>query len=76
VPVVSGRERWSRHDLGFAASAAGILGLGIGARVLGVGGVDAYPETVIALGAGELVLCAALLAVALLPFADRRGIER
>jgi energy-coupling factor transport system permease protein len=76
VPVLAGRERWSRHDLGFAASAAAILVLGIGARVLGLGRVDAYPETVIALGAPELALCAALLIVALLPFADRKGIER
>ena len=67
---------WSRHDAGFAASAAAILALAIGAEVLGIAGVRAYPTTRIELGAAEAVLCATLAVVALLPFADRRGIER
>ena len=47
-----------------------------GARLLGVARFEAYPETVIRTGASEWILAAALLLVALLPFADRKGIER
>jgi energy-coupling factor transport system permease protein len=75
-PAASGREPWSRHDVGFAASALAILMLAVGARLAGVAGVEAYPETVIELGAAEVGFCAALALAALLPFADRRGIDR
>ncbi|MEA2218695.1 MAG: energy-coupling factor transport system permease protein [Solirubrobacteraceae bacterium] len=70
------REPWSRHDIAFAAAAAGIVALAAGARLLDVASFDAYPRTVVAAGAHEWLLCGALLAVALLPFADRRGIVR
>jgi energy-coupling factor transport system permease protein len=70
------REPWSRHDLAFAASAAGIVVLAAGARLLGVAGFDAYPRTVVAAGPAELLLALSIVLVALLPFADRRGIER
>jgi energy-coupling factor transport system permease protein len=70
------REPWSRHDLAFAASAASILGLALGARLLEVGGYDAYPFTVVAVGSREWLLAAAFVLVALAPFADRRGIAR
>ena len=70
------REPWSRHDLAFAASAVALLVLAGGARLLGVASFDAYPETVAPVGAGEWLLAAALVVVALLPFADRRGIVR
>jgi energy-coupling factor transport system permease protein len=70
------RRPWSRHDLSFAASAAAIVVLLAGGRLLGVAGVEAYPRTAVELGAAELVLCGALAAAALLPFADRRGIAR
>ena len=75
-PAASGRDAWSRHDIGFAVSALAVLALALGARLTGVAGVEAYPETVIELGAAELGFCAALAAAALLPFADRRGIDR
>jgi energy-coupling factor transport system permease protein len=75
-PVRAASAPWSRHDTAFAASAAAILALAIGAEVLGIAGVRAYPETQIELGASEVVLCLAMAVVALLPFADRRGIER
>jgi energy-coupling factor transport system permease protein len=68
-------EPWSRHDLGFAASAIGLLVLAAGARLSGVAHFQAYPQTVVATGASEWVLAAALLLVALLPFADRKGIS-
>jgi energy-coupling factor transport system permease protein len=69
-------EPWSRHDLGFAASAAAVVALAGGAAALGVGDVAPYPTMRIALGGAEAALCALLAAVALPPFADRRGIER
>ena len=75
APAAAGRAPWSRHDVAFAASAVAILALAIGGAVAGIADVQAYPETVIELGAAELGLCAALALVALLPFADRRGIE-
>lgn len=70
------REPWSRHDLAFAASACATLALALGARLLGVGSFDAYPYTVVAAGSREWLLGAALVVVALVPFADRRGIVR
>lgn len=70
------REPWSRHDLAVAAAAAGLVALAAGARVLGVAGFDAYPRTVIGAGAGTALLAAAIVVVALAPFADRRGIVR
>jgi len=67
-------EPWSRHDIAFAASAIALVVLAAGARVLGVAHFEAYPLTVAHTGAQEWVLAAALVLVALLPFADRRGI--
>lgn len=68
------RRPWSRHDLAFAASAAAIAALAIGGRVGGLLGFSAYPTVVLSAGAGTIGLAAALVACALLPFADRRGI--
>jgi energy-coupling factor transport system permease protein len=69
------RRPWSRHDVAFGASAAGLLALTFGAVALRLAGVEPYPGLEVELGRGELVLCAGLAVVALLPFADRRGIE-
>jgi energy-coupling factor transport system permease protein len=66
---------WSRHDLAFLASAVAVLALAILGRVTGAASFDAYPQLHAPVGAGTLALCAALLAAALLPFADRRGID-
>lgn len=70
------RAPWSRHDFSVAASAAGLVVLTVGARLLGVASFDAYPQTIAPVGAGEWLLCAALVLVALAPFADRRGVLR
>jgi energy-coupling factor transport system permease protein len=75
-PAVPGRERWSRHDLAFAAAALAVALLAAGAHLLGAGTMTAYPSLAVPVGAGEWILCAALLVAALLPFADRRGIVR
>jgi energy-coupling factor transport system permease protein len=68
-------EPWSRHDLAFGASAIGLLALAGGARLSGIARFQAYPTTEVPTGAREWILAAALLLVALLPFADRRGIQ-
>jgi len=70
------RRPWSRHDLAFAASALGLAALGVAASVGGWESFDAYPTLLAPVDGGELGLAAVLLAVALLPFADRRGIGR
>lgn len=72
-----GRSRvpYSRHDFEFAASAGVILALALGARVGDVASFGAYPTLRVPITAGELTLAAGILAVALLPFTDRRGIE-
>jgi energy-coupling factor transport system permease protein len=69
-------EPWSRHDLGFTAAAVALAALTLAARLAGVGDFAAYPALSAPAGAAELALAAAIVAVALLPFADRRGIER
>jgi energy-coupling factor transport system permease protein len=69
-------EPWSRHDVAFAGAAAALLVLVLGARIAGVAPFAAYPSLHAPVGAGEIALAVALVAVALAPFADRRGIER
>jgi energy-coupling factor transport system permease protein len=70
------REPWSRHDIAFAAAAVAILALGIAARVSDVAAFAAYPELSAPVGGAALALAVVLVAIALAPFADRRGIER
>ena len=69
------RPPWSRHDIAFATAALAIVAVAIVAAA-GPVNFDAYPS--LRLGSvGEAVgLAAGLLAAALLPFADRRGIVR
>jgi len=67
---------WSRHDLAFAGATGALAALGLAAAVLGWEPFEAYPRTRAPLDAGVLALAAALLACALLPFADRRGVGR
>lgn len=70
------RRRWSRHDLAFAASALGLVALALLGRVSGLAAFTAYPLLAVPASAGLVALCAALVLVAVLPFADRRGIAR
>jgi energy-coupling factor transport system permease protein len=67
---------WSRHDLGFAASAVAVLGLAVGGRVAGLLEFSAYPSLSVATDVPAVTLSAAVLVCALAPFADRRGIVR
>jgi energy-coupling factor transport system permease protein len=68
------RRPLSRHDLAFGASALGLAALAIASGVGGWEGFEAYPRLVVPVDARQVVLAAAVAAVALLPFADRRGI--
>ena len=70
------RRPWSRHDLAFGASAVAVLALSIGARVFDLARFSAYPSLHAPVGAGTLAIAIALVACALLPFADRRGVQR
>jgi energy-coupling factor transport system permease protein len=70
------RRPYSRHDLSFGAAAIAIILLTIVIRVFGLARFQAYPSLHAHVGVSQLASAAALLALALLPFADRRGIDR
>jgi energy-coupling factor transport system permease protein len=73
---VRGRRRpLSRHDLAFAGSAASVLALALAARLSGAVAFNAYPLLRASTSAATLGFCVAIAAVALAPFASRRGIE-
>ncbi|MEA2210039.1 MAG: energy-coupling factor transport system permease protein [Solirubrobacteraceae bacterium] len=66
----------SRHDVAFAFSAVAVIALALVGRLSGVAAFDSYPQISMRLDAGTLVLSAALVVAVLLPFCDRRGIDR
>ena len=70
------RRPWSRHDLAFSAAAAGLVVLAVAGELTGITRFEAYPRLRAAGGPGPLVVAAAIVACALAPFADRRGIGR
>jgi len=70
------RRAYSRHDVAFLASAVAIVAVSVTARLDPAAAFAAYPELHLAAGAQALLLAAALPAVALLPFAARRGVSR
>ena len=65
----------SRHDLTFAAAAVALPTLAVLGRIGGAARFHAYPLLSMATGAGTVALASLMLLAALLPFADRRGIE-
>ena len=65
-----------RHDLLFGACALSLFAIAIGARIANLAPIQAYPTLHVPVGAGPLAVAVAVLACALLPFADRRGIGR
>ncbi len=69
------RHARSRHDLAFACAAAGVLAIVAAARASGAADFTAYPLVSMASGPATILTALALVAVALAPFADRRGIE-
>ena len=73
-PVARGPR--SRHDIAFAASAAGVLALVLFADARNLAPFHPYPLLSAPVGTGALAIALALLAVALAPFAARRGTMR
>jgi len=67
---------WSRHDLAFGAAAVALVALFAGTAAFGVGHFEAYPLLEAPVGAAEIAVAAAIVLVGVLPFLDRRGIER
>lgn len=65
------REPWSRHDLRVAAAALGVVAAALGSRIAGAGGFELYPLIEIPVAGLDIVLCAAVLVVALAPLAGR-----
>jgi energy-coupling factor transport system permease protein len=65
------RRPWSRHDLRVAAAALGVAAGAAAAKVAGAGWVEPYPRLELAFGPAELLLAAALVALAAFPFAGR-----
>jgi energy-coupling factor transport system permease protein len=70
------RRPWSRHDFAFLCSALAVTALALAGRLSGAASFEAYPLVKMQIDLGTWVLCAALIAAVLLPFADRRGIDR
>jgi energy-coupling factor transport system permease protein len=68
------RRPWSRHDLAFLASAVAIVALVVVAALAGALDFDAYPSLSMASGPATWAVAAAIPVLALLPFADRRGV--
>jgi len=66
---------WSRHDLAFAGAALALLAGTAVAKALALAPFSAYPSLHAPIAAGTLALAGGLAALALLPFAQRRGIE-
>jgi energy-coupling factor transport system permease protein len=67
---------WSRHDLAFAASAVVLFAIAAGGAFGLWAPFDPYPRLEAPLTTATLVIIAVFLVAAVLPFADRRGIER
>ncbi len=70
------RRPYSRHDLAFYASALAVVAVAVTARIAALASFRAYPSLQIATGAGAGALACGLVACALVPFIDRRGIQR
>ncbi len=66
---------WSRHDVAFSAAAIATVAVAVAARVLGWAPLHAYPSLSAPVAGPEIAVSVALIAGALAPFADRRGIE-
>jgi energy-coupling factor transport system permease protein len=66
---------WSRHDVSVALAAAALLLLAVYGVATGVAVVDPYPTFEMTTGAGPWLYAAAIVVIALLPLASRKGIE-
>jgi energy-coupling factor transport system permease protein len=70
------RRPYSRHDIAFLSSAVTIVAIAVGGRIAGLVPFSAYPLLHAPTGIGAVTAAVGLVVCALLPFADRRGIER
>jgi len=70
------RRPYSRHDLAFGCSAVAVLGLIVATRVADLAPFQAYPALHAPVNASVLAVAVAIVASALFPFVDRRGIAR
>jgi energy-coupling factor transport system permease protein len=70
------RAPYSRHDLEFLASAGAIATLAIVTRIADLAALRAYPGLHMAVGPQVAAVSVGVVAAALLPFADRRGLRR
>jgi energy-coupling factor transport system permease protein len=68
------RRGFSRHDVHFALAALATLAAVTATRASGLARFDVYPLLHPTLGAGALLSALVVLALALAPFLDRRGI--
>jgi energy-coupling factor transport system permease protein len=75
-PTRGRREPVGRHDVAFGTAAVALVALLVVALATGAADFAAYPRLQLSLGPAPLGLAVALVAVALAPFVDRRGIER
>jgi energy-coupling factor transport system permease protein len=64
---------WSRHDLAFLGAALAIAALALAGAIAGVGWVEPYPTFEMAWDSGVWALAAAIVLLALAPFAGRRA---
>jgi energy-coupling factor transport system permease protein len=67
---------YSRHDLAFLASALAAAALAVAAHLGGWAPFQAYPSLSAPVDPAVIAVSAGVLALALAPFADRRGVER
>ncbi|MCD6014462.1 MAG: cobalt transport protein [Solirubrobacterales bacterium] len=73
APGRASEARRSRHSWRFGAAGAAIGALGVGGRIAGVGGFEAYPTLAVDAEPATLVLAAALPVLAALPYLGIRG---
>ena len=67
---------WSRHDLAFTAAALALVALAVAGELIGMTHFATYPRFEVASGPGLFAIAVAIVACALAPFIDRRGIGR
>ena len=65
---------WSRHDHAFLVSATVVASVAVAARAAGLSPFHAYPSLSAPVDPSVLIESSVLIAAALLPFANRRGI--
>ena len=71
-----GHRPYSRHDLAFTGAAVAVLVIAVTARFGGLAPFSAYPALSAPAGGAVAAVSVAVLACALAPFADRRGLAR